>query len=103
MTLAFARASGLPVPAALLTTLSIHLCCRLVASGRFVTLLPTSFVRFSTKDLALKVLPINLPVQPRPVGIVTLKNRTLSPVAQLFIECDREVVNPPARVRSPRH
>jgi DNA-binding transcriptional LysR family regulator len=47
------RASGLPVPAALLTTLSIHLCCRLVASGRFVTLLPTSFVRFSTKDLAL--------------------------------------------------
>jgi len=29
-----------------------------------------------------------------PVGIVTLKNRTLSPVAQLFIEHAREVAKP---------
>ena len=32
-----------------------------------------------------------------PVGIVTLKNRTLSPVAQLFIDCAREVAKPLAR------
>jgi len=30
-------------------------------------------------------------------GIVTLKNRTLSPVAQLFIECAREVAKPLAK------
>jgi hypothetical protein len=30
----------------------------------------------------------------RPNGIVTLKNRTLSPVAQLFIDCAREVAKP---------
>ena len=32
-----------------------------------------------------------------PIGIVTLKNRRLSPVAQLFIERAREVAKPLAR------
>jgi hypothetical protein len=32
-----------------------------------------------------------------PIGIVTLKNRTLSPVAQLFIEHAREVAKPLAK------
>jgi DNA-binding transcriptional LysR family regulator len=80
------RASGAEMPRAPITTLSIHLCCRLVASGRFVTTLPISILRFGGRDLSLKVLPIELPAQPRPVGIVTLKNRTLSPVAKQFIE-----------------
>jgi hypothetical protein len=34
----------------------------------------------------LKGLPVDLPAQPWPVAIVTLKNRTLSPVVQLFID-----------------
>ena len=83
------RAGGLQTPPAPITTLSIHLCCQLTASGHFVTTLPTSILRFNGKNLALKVLPIRLPVQPRPVGVVTLKNRTPSPVAKLFIECVR--------------
>jgi DNA-binding transcriptional LysR family regulator len=86
------RVAGAEMPRAPITTLSIHLCCRLVASGRFVTTLPTSILRFSGKDLSLKVLPMKLPVQPRPVGIVTLKNRSLSPVAKLFIECVHRLV-----------
>jgi DNA-binding transcriptional LysR family regulator len=83
------RAGGLQTPPAPITTLSIHLCCQLTASGHFVTTLPTSILRFNGKNLALKVLPIRLPVQPRPVCVVTLKNRTPSPVAELFIECVR--------------
>jgi DNA-binding transcriptional LysR family regulator len=86
------RESGLKMPRTPLTTLSIHLCCRLAATGRFVTLLPSSVVRFSGRDLSLKMLPIKLP--PRPavqVAIVTLKNRTLSPAAEMFIECVRDV------------
>jgi hypothetical protein len=39
-------------------------------------------------------LPVKLPIQPRPVGIVRLKNRTPNPVAQLFIDCAREVAKP---------
>jgi DNA-binding transcriptional LysR family regulator len=83
----FFCASGAKMPRAPIATLSIHLCCRLAASGQFVTTLPTSVLRFSNRDRSLKVLPIKLPEQPRPVGIVTLKNRTLNPVARLFIEC----------------
>jgi len=89
------RASGAgEMPRAPVTTLSIHLCCRLVASGRFVTTLPTSILRFAGRDLSLKVLPIKLPAQPRPVAIITLKNRTLSPVAKLFIECVHQLAKP---------
>ena len=45
----------------------------------------------------LKVLPVKLRLAHVPIGIVTLKNRTLSPVAQLFIEHAREVAKPLAR------
>jgi DNA-binding transcriptional LysR family regulator len=81
--------SGVEIPRAPITTLSIHLGCQLVASAQFVTMLPASVVRFSNYNQFLKVLPIKLPTQRRPVGIVTLKNRTLSPVAKRFIECVR--------------
>jgi len=33
---------------------------------------------------------VNLPTTVRPLAIVTLKNRTLSPVAELFAACARE-------------
>jgi DNA-binding transcriptional LysR family regulator len=87
-------ASGAEMPRAPVTTLSIHLCCQLAASGRFVTTLPTSILRFAGRDLSLKVLPIKLPAQARPVGVVTLKNRTLSPVAKIFIQYVRRLVSP---------
>jgi DNA-binding transcriptional LysR family regulator len=92
------RAGGAEMPRAPITTLSMHLCCRLVASGRYVANDPVSLLRFGGHDKALKRLPIKLPVQPRPVGIVTLKNRTLSPVAKLFIKCAHRVLDRPSRV-----
>jgi hypothetical protein len=39
---------------------------------------------------AIKALPIDLPTTRRPIAVVTLKNRTVSPVAQVFIDCARE-------------
>lgn len=96
------RAAGIDMPPAPVTTLSIHLCCQLTATGHFVTTLPTSILRFNGKNLALKVLPVRLPIQLRPVGVVTLKNRTPNPVARLFIECVRGVVKPFADTESSR-
>ncbi|MEA2768964.1 MAG: hypothetical protein QOD93_1926 [Acetobacteraceae bacterium] len=86
------RAGGTKMPRAPVTTLSIHLCCRLAASGRFITMLPISILRFGGHDLSLKVLPIEVPSQPRPVGIATLKNRTPSPVANRFVACVHRVL-----------
>jgi DNA-binding transcriptional LysR family regulator len=48
---------------------------------------------------ALKVLPIALPSTPRPLAIVTL-NRTLSPVAQTFIDGARKAARAIAVTRS---
>ena len=74
------RDSGSEMPRAPITTLSIHLCCRLVASGQFVTMLPASVLSYGIRDQSLKVLPIRFPWHRRPVAIVTLKKCTRSPV-----------------------
>jgi DNA-binding transcriptional LysR family regulator len=69
----------------------------LLATGRFVTIFSTSALRFPTKHPDLKILPVKLPLARPAIGIITLKNRTLSPVARLFIEHTREVARPLAR------
>jgi len=85
------RACGLEMPHASVATLSIHLFLQLVITGRFVAMLPGSVLRLSGKNWPLKILPIKLPIQPKPVAIMRLKNRTSSPVAQVFIDCARAV------------
>ena len=87
------RAAGLEPPEAHIVTFSLPLCHHLVATGRFVTMLPVSLVRVS-KHSPLKLLPVVSPKILRTVGIMTLKNRMLSPLARLFIECAREVAKP---------
>jgi DNA-binding transcriptional LysR family regulator len=44
--------------------------------------------------MSFKALPVDFPVKPRPVAVITLKNRTLNPVVRLFMDCAREVVKP---------
>ena len=91
------RASGLDYPRATVVTDSPEVRISLLATGRFLTIFPASVLRFPTKRPEIKVLPVELPMARVPVGIVTLKNRTLSPVAQLFIEHAREVAKPLAK------
>jgi DNA-binding transcriptional LysR family regulator len=69
----------------------------LLATGRFVTVFPASILKFPGRHSDLKILPVEMPMARQPNGIVTLKNRTLSPVAQLFIDCARELAKPLAR------
>ena len=84
------RARGLQPPLVRLTTYSVTLRMDLVAHGPYVTIFPGSFQAVCAKRHAIKVLPIELPVGPWPLAIVTLKNRTLNPVAERFVECIRE-------------
>jgi len=85
------RASGLDYPRATLVSNSVEVRLSLVAAGRFLTIAPFSLSRFRTGRAELKVLPVELPMDRLPVVIATLKNRTLSPVAKLFIEHAHEV------------
>jgi DNA-binding transcriptional LysR family regulator len=95
------RAAGVNVPRATVFSTSTPVRSALLASGRFLSIVQGSIVRFGSGSTILKVLPIDLPTTRRPIGIITLKNRTLSPVAQLFIDCAHEVAKPLAKV-SPR-
>jgi DNA-binding transcriptional LysR family regulator len=85
------RASGLDYPRAVVVTDSPQVRVNLLATGRFVTILPASALRFPTRRAELKVLPVELPKARVRNGIVTLKNRTVSPVAQLFITHARDL------------
>jgi DNA-binding transcriptional LysR family regulator len=87
-------ASGLKMPRIAVTTTTAHLLFQLLESGRFVGHFGDRLLHFYASRFALKKLPVELPIQPFAVAIVTLKNRTISPVAQLFIECAREVAHP---------
>ena len=75
-------------------TASLPMRCAMLAAGRFLTMAPASIAQFPRKNAVLGVLPIDLPATIRPVAVVTLKKRPLSPVAELFVSCAREVAKP---------
>jgi DNA-binding transcriptional LysR family regulator len=84
------RSRGLPGPKIGLWSNDAPLRTHLLAKGRFVT----AMGKLNAAWYGLKVLPIDLPVQPWPVVIATLKGRTLSPVVELFIEFVRNFTKP---------
>jgi DNA-binding transcriptional LysR family regulator len=91
------RASGLKYPPGTVITAAPDMRISLLATGRFLSIFPDSVLKFPTGRPEIKVLPVKVPVRPVPNGIVTLKNRMLSPVARLFIEHAREVAKPLAK------
>jgi DNA-binding transcriptional LysR family regulator len=92
------RASGLPTPRAVVWSASNHLCHRLLSDGRFVSISTNVTLHFDPQRPAVKELPIELPAPIFTIGILTLKNRTISPAAQIFIDCTREIVRPLVRL-----
>jgi DNA-binding transcriptional LysR family regulator len=91
---AFQR-NNLPVPKTIVSTYSTILRHNLVATGQYITVLPKSMVQVMAKSLSLVALRVRFPATRRMMAVVSLKNRTLSPIAQLFIK-------PCVRLRSRR-
>jgi len=97
------RARGLSVPKASLVTHSVALRARVLSDGSYITAFARSVMRLNADRYALKILPVEFPAQPVPAGILTLKNRTLSPVVESFLAIARAVAKPFAsRVSSRR-
>jgi DNA-binding transcriptional LysR family regulator len=90
------RANGLEYPRTTVFAAPPGVRLNLLATGRFLTMVPISVLRFSKRP-EIKVLPVKLQYTSVPVGIITVKNRTLSPIARLFIETAREVSKPLSR------
>ena len=87
---AFAR-RGMAMPKINIQTLSVNLRANMTATGRFITTFPRSVLLLHADRLDLKVLPVDLAAQAWPIVMATLRDRTLSPVVERFMDCAREV------------
>jgi len=83
------RARGLGIPRTLVTS-TLPVRSALLATGRFLSMVPRVVMRFPVRNQGLKTLPIDLPTTVRPLALITLKNRTINPAAKLFTNFARE-------------
>jgi len=83
------RAHGLQVPPFVVgSTLPVR--TTMLATGRFLSMVPRVVMQFPPKRRLLRSLPIELPTTTRPLALMTLRNRTLNPLAELFSNSVRE-------------
>lgn len=80
------EAHGLKAPEGKIVSSFVLMRNHLLATGRFLTVLPASVLRYNARQWALRALPVKLDAKTRPIAIVMLKNRSVSPAVQLFIE-----------------
>jgi DNA-binding transcriptional LysR family regulator len=93
------HALGLQVPRARVVSYSLNVRTSLMATGRFLAIIPASVLRFGPTPSVVKVLPCALPPSAQPVAVIILKNRLLSPTAKLFIDSARAVAAPLAKAK----
>jgi len=91
------RADGLEYPRATVATSALEMRANLLRTGRYLSIIPEFWLQLPGRHPFIKKLAVKLPVTGAPIGIVTLKDRKPSPVAQLFIDCAREVAKPLAK------
>lgn len=83
----------LELPKSIVTTMSMLVRCELIATNRFLTVMYGSVLQYGNARRFLRVLPLDVRAG-IPIGIIRVKNRTLAPSAELFMEAAREVVQP---------
>jgi DNA-binding transcriptional LysR family regulator len=93
------RARGMSPPEAAVVTYSMHMCHKLLATGRFITMLPSYTLRLPDRHPWLRALPVELADAHGAMALITLKNRTLSPRAELFMKTTRAVARSLATTR----
>jgi DNA-binding transcriptional LysR family regulator len=90
------RASGAS-PRITVATTSSNLRGEMLATGRYLTMVPRYWVLLPRKHSSLRVLPVEFPNTRLKVAIITLKNRSLSRATELFIDGVRAITKPLAR------
>jgi DNA-binding transcriptional LysR family regulator len=81
---------GLGLPPISLYTTAMNLRLALLETGHYISCVPASIYRYGRRARRLKALPIDMRLK-LPIALYTLKNRSLTPAAQIFIEQARLV------------
>jgi len=95
------RQQRLELPQSVVTTMSVLVRYELIATNCFLSVMYGSMLRFGNAPRFLRVLPVDVPTG-IPIGIIRLKNRTLAPSAELFMETARKVVRPMRSISAKR-
>src|SRR5262245_59009410 len=80
------RQRGLSCPFVAFGTQSFGFRGDLLESGDYIAPIPRSIFNEYAKRFPLKLLVVDLPVRPWPIALITVKNRTVSPVAERVID-----------------
>ena len=91
------RASGLEFPRTTVIASALEMCANLLKTNRYLTILPEFWLQLPDRHPFIRKLAVTLPATGAPIGIISLKNRTPSPVVRRFIDCAREVAKPLVR------
>lgn len=91
------RACGLEPPRPAIEITSSHLRDALLATQRFLTIVPGFSILLPRPRTDVKALAVNPPIAREPVAVITLKSRSLSPAAHMFLEHVRELTKPLAK------
>lgn len=85
--------SGKPPLQTVVTAMSVLMRYELLRTGRYVTVLHGSILRFGNAPGFVRLLPIEVPGG-LSIGLMAGKNRTLPPVAETFLQILRKVALP---------
>ena len=82
---------GLEIPRATVTMSSTYALSVLVANGPFLAMHPGTMLTTPNEHPQLTAVDIRLRNTRGPIGLITLKNRSLSPIARLFLRTAADV------------
>lgn len=80
------RRQGLALPARQVVSFSLDVRMHLLATGRYLTILSRLVLQYNAQRWGLRPLPVDLGLADMPLAVFTMKNRTPSPVAEVFVE-----------------
>jgi DNA-binding transcriptional LysR family regulator len=96
------RAQGLEEPRATVTKSSIYALAVLVANGPFLAIHPGTMLTSPNEHPHLTAVDVHLRTTRGSIGLITLKNRSLSSAAKAFLTCAADVVKTMRPVRLQR-
>ena len=88
------RVCGLEPPVPAVEVASSHLRNELLATHRFLTIVPGFSILLPRRRSDVRALSLDPAARPEPVGLITLKGRLLGPAAQLFVDRTRDLTRP---------
>jgi len=85
------RGAGLTPPRSQITSFSVPLCLRMLEQEGYLAMLPISMLAAEAAHRNLRMLRVDIPHVPRPTGLVSVRSRTLAPLAHEFITTARSL------------